>query len=89
MCAVHISDTLPATFSYKFSPFSLSGQTPGEAYCLETAYDRLIQNNFPLTIHYHIKVNGDRTDSVGHESNFQIRAYLAWSFYLVSFLYFI
>ena len=89
MHAVHISDTLPATFSYKFSPFSLSGQIPGQAYCLKTAYDRLIRNPFPLIIHYHIKVNGDRTVSVGHESNFQIHAYLAWSFSLVSFLCFI
>jgi hypothetical protein len=81
MYAVRISDTLSATSSYKVSLFSLSGQTPGEAYCLETAYVRLIQNSFPLIIHYHIKVNGDGTDSVRHESNFQIHAYLAWSFY--------
>lgn len=87
MYAFRIVDTLPATFSYKFSPFFLSEQTPGQAYCLETAFDRLIQNPLPLIIHYHIKVNGDRTDSVGHESNFQIHAYLAWSFYLVSFIY--
>lgn len=74
--------------SYNFSLFSLSGQTPEEAYCLETAYYRLIQNPFSFITHYHVKVNCDRTNSVGHESNFQIQAYLAWSFYLLSFLFF-
>jgi len=76
---VVISDTLPVIFPYKFCLFSLPGQTPGEAYCLESVYDRLIQNPFSFIIDYHIQVNGDRTDSVGHDSNFQIRAYLAWS----------
>jgi len=82
-------DTLSVIFSYKFSLFSLSGQTPGEAYCLESVYDRLIQNPFSFIIDYRIKVDGDRTDSVGHDSNFQIHAYLARAFYLISFLYFI
>ena len=89
MYVVLIPDTLPVIFSYKFSLFSPSRQTPGESYCLESVYDRLIQNPFSFIIVNHIKVNGDRNDSVGHDSNFQIHAYLAWSFYLVSFLYFI